>query len=215
MEFEFEGKRPQVHPDAYIAPTAVLIGEVEIGAGASVWFGAVLRGDEAAIKVGDGAKISANTLVISNIPAGATVMGAMLSSRFSVTWPIARSPARSPMAIAATSTTMPSAMTVVANRFDGSCIGRLYMLQRLRRDVTCRSSCLAVGGLAQQVKLAQLARGERRALCKTAKLNRNVPRLIDQVARENAHGAFIVLKSDRGDFNRRRGNLVAHIAPGV
>src|SRR6202451_3404642 len=35
------GGRPKVHPDAYIAPTAVLIGDVEVGAGASVWFGAV------------------------------------------------------------------------------------------------------------------------------------------------------------------------------
>ena len=52
-----------MHPDAYIAPTAVLIGDVEVGAGASVWFGAVLRGDEAAIKVGDGANIQDNVVV--------------------------------------------------------------------------------------------------------------------------------------------------------
>ena len=31
MEFELGGKRPTVHPDAYIAPTAVLIGDVDIG----------------------------------------------------------------------------------------------------------------------------------------------------------------------------------------
>jgi carbonic anhydrase/acetyltransferase-like protein (isoleucine patch superfamily) len=52
-----------VHPDAYIAPTAVLIGDVEVGAGASVWFGAVLRGDEAAIRVGEGANIQDNVVV--------------------------------------------------------------------------------------------------------------------------------------------------------
>ena len=63
MEFEFEGRRPKVHPDAYIAPTAVLIGEVEVGAGASVWFGAVLRGDEAAIRVGDGANVQDNAVI--------------------------------------------------------------------------------------------------------------------------------------------------------
>ena len=63
MEFELSGKRPTVHPDAYIAPTAVLIGDVEVGAGASIWFGAVLRGDEAAIKVGDGANIQDNAVV--------------------------------------------------------------------------------------------------------------------------------------------------------
>jgi len=63
VEFELSGKRPKVHPDAYIAPTAVLIGDVEVGAGASVWFGAVLRGDEAAIKVGAGANIQDNAVV--------------------------------------------------------------------------------------------------------------------------------------------------------
>jgi carbonic anhydrase/acetyltransferase-like protein (isoleucine patch superfamily) len=63
VEFELSGKRPKVHPDAYIAPTAVLIGDVEVGAGASVWFGAVLRGDEAAIKVGDGANIQDNAVI--------------------------------------------------------------------------------------------------------------------------------------------------------
>jgi len=63
VEFEFEGRRPKVHPDAYIAPTAVLIGQVEVGAGASVWFGAVLRADEAAIKVGEGANVQDNAVI--------------------------------------------------------------------------------------------------------------------------------------------------------
>jgi len=63
VEFELSGKRPRVHPDAYIAPTAVLIGDVEVGAGASVWFGAVLRGDEAAITVGDGANVQDNAVL--------------------------------------------------------------------------------------------------------------------------------------------------------
>jgi carbonic anhydrase/acetyltransferase-like protein (isoleucine patch superfamily) len=63
VEFELGGKRPSVHPDAYIAPTAVLIGDVDIGAGASVWFGAVLRGDEAQIRVGPGANIQDNAVI--------------------------------------------------------------------------------------------------------------------------------------------------------
>ena len=63
MEFELAGKRPKVHPDAYIAPTAVLIGDVEVGANASIWFGAVLRGDEAAIKVGEGANVQDNVVI--------------------------------------------------------------------------------------------------------------------------------------------------------
>jgi carbonic anhydrase/acetyltransferase-like protein (isoleucine patch superfamily) len=63
VEFELGRKRPNVHPDAYIAPTAVLIGDVEVGAGASVWFGAVLRGDEATIRVGEGANIQDNAVI--------------------------------------------------------------------------------------------------------------------------------------------------------
>ena len=63
MEFELGERRPQVHPDAYIAPTAVLIGDVVVGAGASVWFGAVLRGDEAMIEVGEGANVQDNAVI--------------------------------------------------------------------------------------------------------------------------------------------------------
>jgi carbonic anhydrase/acetyltransferase-like protein (isoleucine patch superfamily) len=70
MELELGGKRPQVHKDAYIAPTAVLIGDVVIEAGASVWFGAVLRGDEAQIRVGEGSNVQDNAVIhcSTNLP---------------------------------------------------------------------------------------------------------------------------------------------------
>jgi len=70
VEFELGGKRPSVHPDAYIAPTAVLIGDVEVEAGASVWFGAVLRGDEARITIGAGANVQDNAVLhcAENLP---------------------------------------------------------------------------------------------------------------------------------------------------
>jgi carbonic anhydrase/acetyltransferase-like protein (isoleucine patch superfamily) len=70
MEFELGGKRPKVHPDAYIAPTAVLIGDVVVEAGASVWFGAVLRGDEAQIRIGPGANVQDNAVLhcAENLP---------------------------------------------------------------------------------------------------------------------------------------------------
>lgn len=41
----FNGKTPTVHSSAFLAPTAVLIGDVTVGEESSVWFGAVLRGD--------------------------------------------------------------------------------------------------------------------------------------------------------------------------
>lgn len=75
MEFELAGKRPKVHPDAYIAPTAVLIGDVEVGANASIWFGAVLRGDEAAIKVGDGANVQDNVVIHVSADLPTTIEG--------------------------------------------------------------------------------------------------------------------------------------------
>ena len=60
---EWQGKRPQVATDVFLAPTAVLIGDVTIGPGASVWYGAVLRGDFGSIVVGQGANIQDNVVV--------------------------------------------------------------------------------------------------------------------------------------------------------
>lgn len=54
----FGGKTPRVHPTAFVAPTAVLIGDVEVGAESSIWFGAVLRGDHADHGIRIGARVS-------------------------------------------------------------------------------------------------------------------------------------------------------------
>jgi carbonic anhydrase/acetyltransferase-like protein (isoleucine patch superfamily) len=48
----YRGKEPLISPEAFIAPGAVIIGDVEIGPGSSVWFGCVLRGDLAPIRIG-------------------------------------------------------------------------------------------------------------------------------------------------------------------
>ncbi len=50
-------RRPQVDPLAWIAPTAVLIGDVIVGPEASIWYGSILRGDIETIKIGDGANV--------------------------------------------------------------------------------------------------------------------------------------------------------------
>jgi carbonic anhydrase/acetyltransferase-like protein (isoleucine patch superfamily) len=55
--FSFEGKIPDVSPDAFVAPTATLVGEVIVEAGASVWYGAVLRADYSAVIVRAGANV--------------------------------------------------------------------------------------------------------------------------------------------------------------
>ena len=53
----FEDRHPDIQPGVFVAGTAVVIGDVTLGRGASVWYGAVLRGDSGAIRVGDGTNI--------------------------------------------------------------------------------------------------------------------------------------------------------------
>ena len=77
--FEFEGKRPDVAPDAFIAATATLIGDVTVESGASIWYGAVLRGDDGPIVVRRNANVQDLSLlhcppgVTTEIGEGATV----------------------------------------------------------------------------------------------------------------------------------------------
>lgn len=49
----FKGKNPVIHPTVYIAENTVIIGDVEIGAQSSVWFGSVIRGDVNFIRIGE------------------------------------------------------------------------------------------------------------------------------------------------------------------
>jgi len=56
---------PSIHPDAYIHPDAVIIGNVTIGADSSVWPGAVLRGDEGPIRIGARTSIQDNGVLHS------------------------------------------------------------------------------------------------------------------------------------------------------
>ena len=75
--FSFEGKAPHVHPDAWIAPTATLVGDVTVEAGASVWYGAVVRADFAPIVIRAGANIQDGAVLHAAEPleigAGATI----------------------------------------------------------------------------------------------------------------------------------------------
>jgi carbonic anhydrase/acetyltransferase-like protein (isoleucine patch superfamily) len=77
--FEYEGKRPFIADDAFIAPTATIIGDVTIESGASIWYGAVLRGDDGPIVVRARANVQDGTIihtapgVTTEIGPGATV----------------------------------------------------------------------------------------------------------------------------------------------
>jgi carbonic anhydrase/acetyltransferase-like protein (isoleucine patch superfamily) len=54
---------PDIHPDAYVHPDATVIGDVRIGAGATIWPGAVLRGDYGTIVIGERTSIQDNTVI--------------------------------------------------------------------------------------------------------------------------------------------------------
>jgi carbonic anhydrase/acetyltransferase-like protein (isoleucine patch superfamily) len=73
--YSFEGRRPAVHPDAFVAPTATLVGDVQVEAGASVWYGAVLRGDLSPVIVRAGANVQDNA-VLHTTSAGPVEIGA-------------------------------------------------------------------------------------------------------------------------------------------
>lgn len=72
----FGGRSPKVHPSAFVAPTAVLIGDVEVGPESSIWFGAVLRGDhpDHGIRIGRRTSIQDNC-VLHVSAEGPTVVG--------------------------------------------------------------------------------------------------------------------------------------------
>jgi carbonic anhydrase/acetyltransferase-like protein (isoleucine patch superfamily) len=63
MILEFDGKRPKIADTAFIAPNATIIGDVTIEDGASIWFGAVLRGDCGPIVVGARTSIQDNCVI--------------------------------------------------------------------------------------------------------------------------------------------------------
>ncbi len=63
MIIEYRGKRPKIAASAFVAPTAVLIGDVEIGAESSIWFGTVLRGDNGPIRIGARTSVQDNAVV--------------------------------------------------------------------------------------------------------------------------------------------------------
>ncbi|MBI2605805.1 MAG: gamma carbonic anhydrase family protein [Deltaproteobacteria bacterium] len=57
MIYEFRGIRPKIHPTVFLTPSADVIGDVEIGAEASLWFNVTVRGDVHWIRIGEGSNI--------------------------------------------------------------------------------------------------------------------------------------------------------------
>ena len=72
----WQGVWPKIHPDAFVAENAVIIGDVEIGAGSSIWYNVVLCGDVDKIIIGEGTNIQDCTVVhVSRVEGGSTIIG--------------------------------------------------------------------------------------------------------------------------------------------
>ncbi|HEY1097109.1 MAG TPA: gamma carbonic anhydrase family protein [Alphaproteobacteria bacterium] len=72
----YRGIDPQIDPSAYITETAVIRGDVVIGAHTSIWHHVLIRGDVNTIRIGSGTNIQDGTVVhVSRTPTGQTVIG--------------------------------------------------------------------------------------------------------------------------------------------
>ena len=60
---ELDGVSPTIGEDVWLAPTAVLVGDVHVGDRANIWFGAVLRGDGAGIRIGADTSVQDNAVI--------------------------------------------------------------------------------------------------------------------------------------------------------
>jgi len=66
-------QHPNIHPDAYVHPDAIVIGSVTIGANSSVWPGAVLRGDDGEIIVGQRTSVQDNSVIHTTLEHPTTI----------------------------------------------------------------------------------------------------------------------------------------------
>jgi carbonic anhydrase/acetyltransferase-like protein (isoleucine patch superfamily) len=70
IHIKHRGNTPQVHPTAYVAPTATLVGDVRIGPRARVMYGAVLDAEDSRIEVGEASVICENAVLRASAVAG-------------------------------------------------------------------------------------------------------------------------------------------------
>jgi carbonic anhydrase/acetyltransferase-like protein (isoleucine patch superfamily) len=75
VRYEFEGSGPAVDESAQVARDATLVGDVEVGADASVWPGAVLRGDVAPVRVGAEAHVGDNAVLHATVAGDRVMVG--------------------------------------------------------------------------------------------------------------------------------------------
>ncbi len=80
----YKGIMPKIAPDAFIAPGAVVIGDVVIGSKTNVWFGCVIRGDVNIIRIGERTNIQDGTVIHITRKTGPTIIGSGITIGHSV-----------------------------------------------------------------------------------------------------------------------------------
>lgn len=80
----YRGVTPQVGEGTFLAETAVLVGDVVVGARSSIWYGAVLRGDVYHIRIGDETSIQDNAVLHVTHGRNATLVGSRVTVGHSV-----------------------------------------------------------------------------------------------------------------------------------
>ena len=73
MLVTYEGHTPLVHPAARVAENATLSGAVKVDAGANIWYGAVVRGDEAPVSIGRETNVQDNAVIHASLGCPAAV----------------------------------------------------------------------------------------------------------------------------------------------
>ena len=68
MILDYRGVTPSIHPSAFVAPGAHVIGDVEIGADASIWYNCVVRGDVNTIRIGARSNVQDGTVIHVDSP---------------------------------------------------------------------------------------------------------------------------------------------------
>ena len=81
----FRGIHPQIHETAFIADSAQIIGDVHVGAQASVWFGSVVRGDMFYIRIGERTNIQDNCVIHTRTGEKPTILEEEVTVGHSVT----------------------------------------------------------------------------------------------------------------------------------
>ena len=71
----FGDKSPKIDPQAFVSPQATIVGDVEIGPGTNVWPGAVIRGDQASVRIGENTCVQDSVVIHAHNEENPAIIG--------------------------------------------------------------------------------------------------------------------------------------------